>query len=179
MIAVRKTAPHVVKTWWDDRRNRKKAALAAKPTQTLLIAENVTMVRPCSWQIAQYDLNGAATGFRALIFLTRIVPQDVVITSTGAILPWRFRRKHHVVGAHYQAFRGSRGLREVVNEATQEGAINFYIQPPIRRSKPLRVTIRLRDQFLNWHERPLSFLPEPEPPGPSRTPASPPARVTT
>src|SRR4051794_27520921 len=104
LIVFRKVAPHIVETWWDDLRNSKRAKQAAKPPgSTLLIAEDLTTVPPRSWRIRNHDQNGDATGFRALLFLTRTENYgNVTITSTEARLPWRLRRKHRVVGVLYQ-----------------------------------------------------------------------------
>lgn len=148
-----------------EERRKRRSAERALPKKTLLIVEDLTTVPPHSWRIRNHNQNGDATGFRALLFLTRTENYgNVTITSTEARLPWRLRRKHRVVGALYQAARPHRELREVVTQATEQGAVNFYVQPPISTSRPIHVTIRLRDQYSNWQERTVSFTPEPTTP---------------
>lgn len=137
---------------------------AQLPRETMLVAEDLTVVSPNFWYINQYDASGPATGFRALLLVSRLAPYPVEITAVEARLPWRLRiRKHRVVYAMFQTFAQRPGFpQESLVNPTEAASVNFYIQPPFREKRPVVVNIGLRDKFLNWHRRKFTFHPSAE-----------------
>ncbi len=135
------------------------------PKKTLLIAEDLTMVSPHFWQIEKYDEKGSAIGFRALLVVTRLVPSAIKVTAVEARLPWHLRwfRRHRVLKTMFQAFHphGSGAPEDAITAQSQQASVNFYVRPPIQRTKPISVTVRLRDHLLNWHERKVTFRASP------------------
>jgi len=142
-----------------EHRRQQAPRVARLPKKTMLVAEDLTMVHPNYWHIDQYDASGPATGFRALLLVSRLVPYPIEITAVEARLPWRLRiRKHRVAHAMFQAFVQRRGSpQERVVDATEAASVNFYVKPPIREDRPIAVTVRIRDKFLNWHRRKITF----------------------
>lgn len=133
---------------------KRKRSDAQPPKKTLLIADDLSIVPPNFWRIDQYDASGSATGFRALLVVTCLIPR-VRVTGVTARLPFRFRRckvLHAMLDPHQQG----RGL-SVELSGTSEVAVNFYVRPPIDRAKDFVATVCVRDQFLNWHERKITF----------------------
>lgn len=149
---------------WLEHRRRRAPHVAQPPRKTILIAEDLTTVPPNFWFIDRYDSSGSATGFRALLLVSRLVPYPVEITAVEARLPWRLRiRKYHVKHAMFQTFvQRPASQQEILVNATESASVNFYVQPPFREKRSIVVEFGIRDKFLNWHRRKLTFHPSPE-----------------
>lgn len=156
---VSKSSQHIVEKWWDARQEKRKNAEAWAPPMknALIIADDLRIVPPTYWRIENYNADGPATGFRALLVVTRVVPRMIQITALDARLPWRLRRKHRVVHALLDAKNPSQDLTDQI-APTHDTAFNFYVQPPVAETAPITVVIRLRDQFRTWHEHQITFV---------------------
>ncbi len=79
LVGVSKASQHIVEKWWDARQKERADRRKWHPKgRTFLITEQAGIagqVRSTMFDIPNYSDGGAATGFRTLLTLSRLIPR--------------------------------------------------------------------------------------------------------